>query len=408
MARIKMTQSFLLSLKPEEGKGTWYSDTVTHGLRLYVGAKGKKTWYVYYRRRDGKSNHEKIGDAGLISLPEARTAVMEFLSALTRGETPYLKETPPDKMTLGKFIRDIYAPWVLENRRGGKATVAMLESSFNRLWDMDLDDINLRVVESWRSAARKAGLKTSSINRKLTALKAALNWAFKRELIAAYPLSRLETLREEDDHRVRYLTVEERERLFWALDKREEELRTARKRHNQWLRERGEPTLPTIKEGEFADHLKPMVLLSLNTGIRRGSLFALRWSDIKDGTLTVRAASSKSGKTIHIPLNQTAQKVLTTWQKQTRGAGEALVFPSPKGGGKMDNCNSAWEKLLKKAGIENFRWHDMRHDFASRLVMAGVDLNTVRELLGHADLKMTLRYAHLAPQAKQRAVEALD
>ncbi|MCR4819327.1 MAG: site-specific integrase [Fretibacterium sp.] len=408
MAKVKLTQSFLLSVEPEEGKSPWYSDAVTRGLRLYVGAKGKKTWYVYYRRKDGKTAHEKIGDAALISLAEARTAAMEFLSALARGETPYLHETPAGKMTLGKFVRDIYSPWVLENRRSGRETIAMLKSSFIKLWDMNMEDIDLRVVESWRSSERSAGLKVSSINRKLTALKSVLNWAFKREFIAAYPLSRLETLREEDDHRVRYLSDDERKRLFKALDKREEDLRAARKRYNKWLKERGLPFMPAIKKDEFADHLKPLVLLSLNTGIRRGSLLALRWSDIKDGVLTVRAASSKSGKTIHIPLNKTARKVLATWQKQTRGDGETLVFPSPKGGGRMDNCSSAWIKLLKDAGIENFRWHDMRHDFASRLVMAGVDLNTVRELLGHADMKMTLRYAHLAPQATQRAVEALD
>jgi len=85
-----------------------------------------------------------------------------------------------------------------------------------------------------------------------------------------------------------------------------------------------------------------------------------------------------------------------------------LVFPSPKTGKKLDNCQSSWEAILKRAGIENFRWHDMRHDFASQLVMRGVDLNTVRELLGHADLKMTLRYAHLAPENKLQAVKVLD
>jgi integrase len=87
---------------------------------------------------------------------------------------------------------------------------------------------------------------------------------------------------------------------------------------------------------------------------------------------------------------------------------DALVFPSPKTGKKMDNCKSAWAALLKNAEIKSFRWHDMRHDFASQLVMSGVDLNTVRELLGHADLKMTLRYAHLAPENKMQAVKVLD
>ena len=83
-----------------------------------------------------------------------------------------------------------------------------------------------------------------------------------------------------------------------------------------------------------------------------------------------------------------------------------LVFPGTKGKRIVD-VKTAWAKLLRQAGIESFRWHDMRHDFASRLVMAGVDLNTVRELLGHADLKMTLRYAHLAPEHKANAVEKL-
>mgnify|MGYP000255656077 FL=1 len=88
-------------------------------------------------------------------------------------------------------------------------------------------------------------------------------------------------------------------------------------------------------------------------------------------------------------------------------AADSLVFPSPVSGKMLNNVKKAWLAVLRDAGIENFRWHDMRHDFASQLVMKGIDLNTVRELMGHSDLKMTLRYAHLAPDNKLRAVEIL-
>jgi integrase len=106
-------------------------------------------------------------------------------------------------------------------------------------------------------------------------------------------------------------------------------------------------------------------------------------------------------------MNDFVIETLNAWRKQTGGKDSDLVFPSPKTGKIMDNCNRAWKKLLKGAGIESFRWHDMRHDFASQLVMKGADLNTVRELMGHSDMKMTLRYAHLAPKVRRAAVALL-
>ena len=84
-----------------------------------------------------------------------------------------------------------------------------------------------------------------------------------------------------------------------------------------------------------------------------------------------------------------------------------LVFPSPKNGKKLDNCDSSWRKLLKEANIENFRWHDMRHDFASQLAMRGVPLFTIKELMGHKDIKTTLVYADLAANVKRDAVKLL-
>jgi len=159
--------------------------------------------------------------------------------------------------------------------------------------------------------------------------------------------------------------------------------------------------------GPYGDHLTPMVLLSLNTGMRRTEVFHMRWSDIdfNNQTLVIHGATAKSGRTLHIPLNTEALDALEAWRDH-REEGTELAFPA-KDGRPFHNVKKAWEGVLSDAGITAFRWHDMRHHFASRLVMAGVDLNTVRELLGHADMRMTLRYAHLAPEHKAAAVAKL-
>ena len=159
----------------------------------------------------------------------------------------------------------------------------------------------------------------------------------------------------------------------------------------------------------FANYFKPVILLSLNTGIRRRALLSLRWDDVdlKVGTVTLRAETAKNKKAAVLPLNNTALNVLCRWREQ-RTDGNPLIFPSPQTGGVMSNCDSSFSWLLREAGITNFRWHDMRHDFASRLVMAGVDLNTVRELMTHSDISMILRYAHLAPEKKRAAVELIS
>ena len=105
-------------------------------------------------------------------------------------------------------------------------------------------------------------------------------------------------------------------------------------------------------------------------------------------------------------MNKTVLGVLIAWANQTNSKG--LVFTSPVTKRRFVSIKKAWQQLCNEAKVSDFKFHNCRHHFASRLVMSGIDLNTVRELLGHSELAMTLRYSHLAPQHKLQAVECLN
>ena len=195
-----------------------------------------------------------------------------------------------------------------------------------------------------------------------------------------------------------------------AGQKREERIRRERHTANEWRKVRKLELYPDLYNKSFVDYLKPMIIVSLNTGLRRKELFLSTWKNIKwdqeNQVLTVPGTIAKNKKTRHVYLNETALNALLLWKKQSNGVDD-YIFPSQNGKPK-NNVKTAWTNLLKKAKIVDFRWHDMRHDFASRLAMSGVDLNHIRELLGHRDPKTTLRYAHLAPSNLNDAVKKLD
>jgi integrase len=405
--KVHFTQTYVNSLKPSD-KPYWVSDEGCQNLRLYVGSSGK-VWYTLYRDSGGKKQSRKIGPASSLTVTEARNAAKKITGRALSGEN-LKKESPTPKISYGDFLINHYEPWVLAQRRTGKETLQIIRSSFDFLMQRSLENISILEIEQWRTKCVNKGLKAASVNRMVCALKASVNWAVQHEIIKENPIARLTPLKEHDsDKKIRYLSPEERQRLYAALEARENRIKMGRGNHNKWLDIRERPTMPDLKNKTFVDHLKPAVIVSLNTGIRQGSLFQLKWSDIdfRESVLTIRPDAEKTGKIVHIPMNDYVIETLEAWRKETGGRDSDLVFPSPRTGKIMDNCNRAWRKLLKGAGIENFRWHDMRHDFASQLVMKGVDLNTVRELMGHADMKMTLRYAHLAPKVRKAAVALL-
>lgn len=386
---------------PDKEYDIW--DTKLTGFIIRVYPTGN----IVYRCEYGRGKRATIGKASVLTPAQARDRAKEILADAVKGIDPNASKKSTKSINLQNYILNEYRPWVEANRKRGKETIARIKSNFfKEFGKKPLVEITPWIIEKWRTRRLQNGTKAATINRDIIALKAALSRAVEWELLKAHPLAKLKPSKIDSIAKIRYLSKDEEVALRKAMDTREERIRVARDNANEWRKERDYEKLPDLRNQVFTDHMKPMILVSLNTGLRRGELLNLTWDNVNltSGILSVVGATAKSGKTRHVPINSEALIVLKAWQQQTSSTG--LVFPGREGK-QLTHVKRSWAGILKTANIENFRWHDKRHHFASKLVMAGVDLNTVRELLGHSDIKMTLRYAHLAPEHRAQAVEKL-
>ena len=400
----KLTAKLLSSMQVT-GREYEIHDTTVTGLFVRVTAAGAKSYVVTWARGRKKT----LGRVGILTLDQARQEATQYLAEARKLGEPLAITQGRKGATLPSlrdFIDNTYMPWFKAHHKGYEKTLHTLDNNFEAIMPQRIDAISGRDLEQIRTAWMQAGNKASTVNRKMGSISGVFSRAVEWEYIGTHPLAKLKQLKVDSLGLVRYLDTDEAKRLREALDTRQDEIRAERESANQWRADRGKQKMQSLLQLPFTDHLKPMVLVSLNTGIRRGELFDLKWSAVNfsTNTITVAGDTTKTSDTRHIPMNKETVSVLEHWKKQ---AGKShYVFPNQEGG-RLEDVKSAWLKLLERAKIDGFRWHDMRHDFASRLVMAGVPLNTVRDLLGHSDIKMTLRYAHLAPGTKAAAVELI-
>lgn len=365
------------------------------GLLLRVMPSGLRTFYVQV----GRGHRVRIGEAGPYTLRQA----IERANEILRDPEAATKKKA-DRTTLGEYIADCYADHAAARLKNGDKSVARVKAAWKPLLSKRLGDISAREVDKLRNVRILAGVAPATVNRDVAALSGCLSHWTENTAGAKHPLAGLEALAVADDETVRYLDAEESKRLRQALADRDAAGAGARSRANEWRNERGYAGLPAIVG--YCDHITPMVLLSLNTGLRQGELFALAWEqvDLQTKTITVLASHSKGNSTRTVPLNPEALAVLTTIKPESA---IGLIFKSPVTGGRFNNVKRAWAEVTKDAKLPELRWHDLRHDFASQLVMRGVPLFTVQKLLGHANARMTQRYAKLAPTALADAVNLL-
>lgn len=388
-------------------------DEILPGFELRVRPTGAKIWYYRYRANDGRQRRLVLGRFPGIGAAEARNRAVAAAGDVARGvdllarkKQIRVESVRASQSTLQSFLDKKYEPWAKTHLKTATFQLKRIRVDFKSWLDKPISELTADVVDDWRRRTRATGKESVTINRELQRLHAAIGKAVEWKIIERHPFTGIKPLRYDRTGIVRYLSEEEEVRLRKALLDREEKLRQERKDFNLWLRVRGRPEFPERTE-KYCDHLQPLVLLALNTGLRRGELFALLWKDVdlKAKWLKVTGAHAKNGQTRRIPLNIEAVEVLSTWQSIASEAGDVpQVFPGV-GGEKLTTINTSWRTLRKAAGLADFRFHDLRHHFASRLVQSGIDLNTVRELLGHADISMVLRYAHLSPDRLTMAVE---
>lgn len=331
-----------------------------------------------------------------------------------KGERAAERRIPTLSEYLDKEQEASYGWHLVHNRKTGEAILARLKACFEESFaSKKLSEITPDLVDAWRTRRRRAVIP-ETINRDVGALKSALNQAVKWQKIAESPLARLEPLKVDRHKRsIRALTGEEVQALRDALKDREDRIRKERASGNSWREERGYTLLPSL-EGVFVDALRPAVELSLETGMRRGELLAMTWEhvDLKARVIHLPGETTKSHTTREIPLNSRALSILRAWRMQHGRPDHGYVFPG--GEGHIRNLKRSFNAAVVAAGIKRSTakgratWHSLRHTFGTRLGAAGVDAETLRQLMGHADLTTTQRYLDSDEQRRHAAVEKLE
>jgi integrase len=328
--------------------------------RRYKDGRSSEDWYVSWYV-GGRQFKKKIG-------PNKRAAELyakDIDLKRVRGELLGLRE---EKRILFEDLTKKYLEWA--TGRKSPHTIADETCTIERL-KLRFDGLASKVSRSDLEGYLSQRLLTSgpaSYNRQLSLLrclfKKAVEWSYCR----ANPADGIRKMKEPPG-RVRFLTDTEREKLL----------------------------------GECRGRLRQLVEIALDSGLRKGELLSLKWGDADLKNRMLRIERSKNGDRRDVPMSD---RVWEVFQEIPRRLDTPYVFAILDGTPQAD-LKTAWGKALERSGIENFHFHDLRHTFASTLVMAGVDIRTVQTLLGHRDITMTMRYAHLSPAHLKEAISKL-
>lgn len=328
-----------------------------------------KSWYYDFQSR----GERYTGTIGPVSKTVAKEVLARKKAEVAEGRYAAPEKKPSPR--LHDFIEEYFAYYRTTSR---PRSVIRHETSWHAvrpvLGGKKLEEISPFDLERYRRGRKQEGRSDVTINRDLAFLRHVFSMAMTWGRATTNPVKQVRFARE-NTGRVRMLSREEEIRLL----------------------------------AHCGPQLTPLVLATLHTGFRASELTSLTWRevDFRRRLLTVQAAYAKNGESRSVPMNQQLLPVMRALKASASDPEAGAVFLSSLGT-PYRSFRSAFEHAVQKAGIDDFTFHDLRHTFASRLVMAGVDLPTVKELMGHKTIAMTLKYTHLQTDHKENAVRLLE
>lgn len=332
----------------------------TKARGVFERPKDSGNWWIRFTDQYGQLHREKIGPRSLAveAYRKRKAEVKEGIYFPNRRK----------RFALFKEIAQDFLEYSRANKRSAKDDEQRMRYWLNTFSDSPIENIIPQDIERHKEALAQ-NLAPATVNHYLSILKTTFSLAVRNGKVEKNPVKVVRLL-SKNNSRVRYLTEDEEALLMAALP----------------------------------SHMKEVVRFAIYTGLRRGELLALRWEDVDSSTRTLTIKRSKHGESRHIPLNRVAWEVLVSVKQ--RKVLSPWIFTTTRGQ-PFYWLDGTFKKALEKAGIENFRFHDLRHTFASRLRMAGVDLHAVKELMGHKTIAMTLRYSHLSPTYLREETERI-
>ncbi len=334
---------------------------------IYEKVPGSDVWWIRFADSTGRIRREKAGmkSAAVAAYEKRKTQVREgkfFPEKAKRSRQVWFEEIARDALDYSRGNKG------RESFRNDRWNMALLSEWFK---DRLASEVTPQEIERRLAGLSEAGRTPATVNRYWALLSLTYSLAVRNKKVSASPVS-LVRRRKENNERVRFLSDLE----------------------ETTLREQICTDFPE-REPEFD--------LALHTGLRRGEQFRLRRQDVDLNLGVITIPRSKHGKKRHVPINDVARSAL---ERLLSAAPGVYIVPGLEGPRHRDS--QRWlEECIDAAKIPDFHWHDLRHTFASRLVMRGVDLRTVQELMGHKTISMTVRYAHPSPAHLLDAVNRL-